>query len=148
VVIFYYLDDPVASLFKDMRDRFLSGRLYRFAFSGTVVIIFSLDGYIASLFQDMRDRFLSGRLYRFAFSGTVVIFFSPDGSAASLFKIWVTFRQKSRLLTLSDHAARKSGNARRKPGTGFSDAISGALGRPAAQSSESEKSCINNIFHS
>ena len=37
--------------------------------------------------------------------------------------------------TLSDHAARKSGNARRKPGTGFSDAITGALGRLAAQSS-------------
>ena len=40
---------------------------------------------------------------------------------------------------LSDHAARKSGNARRKPETGFSDAISKALGRLAAQSSESEK---------
>ena len=31
---------------------------------------------------------------------------------------------------------------------GFSDAISGALGRCAAQSSESEKYCINSIFHS
>ena len=30
----------------------------------------------------------------------------------------------------------------------FSDGISGALGRLAAQSSESEKSCINKIFHS
>ena len=38
-------------------------------------------------------------------------------------------------LTLSDHAARKSGDARRKPGTSFSDAIRGALGRYAAQSS-------------
>ena len=33
------------------------------------------------------------------FSVVVVIFFSLDGSVASLFKIWVTFRQKSRLLT-------------------------------------------------
>jgi len=113
-----------------------------------VVIFCSLDGSVASFFQDMRDLFLFGRLYRFTFSGAVVIFYFLDGPVASLFKIWVTFRQKSRLLTLSDHAARKSGNARRKPGTGFSDAISGALGRPAAQSSESEKSCINNIFHS
>ena len=38
-------------------------------------------------------------------------------------------------------AARQSGNARRKPGTGFSDAVSGALGRSAAQSSESETGC-------
>ena len=30
----------------------------------------------------------------------------------------------------------------------FSDGISGALGRFAAQSSESEKSCIDKIFHS
>jgi len=32
----------------------------------------------------------------------------------------------TRFFTLSDHAARKSGNTRRKPGTGFSDAITGA----------------------
>ena len=49
---------------------------------------------------------------------------------------------------LSDHAARKSGNARRKPGTGFSDAISRALSRFAAQNSESEKNAIERIFHS
>ena len=46
---------------------------------------------------------------------------------------------------LSDHAARKSGNARRKPGTGFSDAISRALSRFAAQSSESEKT-LSSVF--
>ncbi len=99
VVIFYSLDGYIAALFQDMRDLFLFGRLYRFAFFGTVVIFFSLDSYIASLFQDMRDLFLFRRLYRFAFSGTAVIFFSLDDSVASLFKIWVTFRQKSRLLT-------------------------------------------------
>ena len=93
----------------------------------------------------MRDLFLFGRLYRFTFSGAVVIFYFLDGPVASLFKIWVTFRQKSRLLTLSDHAARKSGNARRKPGTGFSDAISGALGRPAAQSSGVKKT-LSSVF--
>ena len=45
-------------------------------------------------------------------------------------------------LTLSDHAARKSGNARRKPGTSFSDAIRGALGRYAAQSSGGCRICF------
>ena len=54
----------------------------------------------------------------------------------------------SLFFTLTDHAARESGGARRKPGTGFSDAISGGLGRLAAQTSESEKSCIDKIFHS
>ena len=47
--------------------------------------------------------------------------------------------------TLSKHAARQSGSARRKPGTGFSDAISGALGRPAAQSSGA-KNIVSTIF--
>jgi len=51
-------------------------------------------------------------------------------------------------LTLPDHAARKSGNARRKPGTSFSDAIRGALGRYAAQSSGVKKNAIERFFHS
>jgi hypothetical protein len=45
----------------------------------------------------------------------------------------------------SDRAAHKSGSARRKPGTGFSDAISGALGRLAAQSSGLKK-CYRAFF--
>ena len=44
-----------------------------------------------------------------------------------------------------NHAAHKSGGARRKPGTGFSDAISRALSRFAAQSSESEKT-LSSVF--
>ena len=47
--------------------------------------------------------------------------------------------------THTSHAARQSGNARRNPGTSFSDAISGALGRLAAQSS-GVKNIVSTIF--
>ena len=51
-----------------------------------------------------------------------------------------------RFFTLPMHAAHKSGSARRKPGTGFSDAISGALGRLAAQSSGAKNLVSTRFF--
>ena len=147
VVIFYFPDGPVASLFQNMRDLFLFGRLYRFAFSGTVVIFYSLDGYIASLFQDMRDLFLFGRLYRFAFSGTVVIFYSLDSSVASFFQDMRDLSSKRPPVHSFDHAARQSG-PEEKARNGFLRCDQRSFGLSRGTNIRSEKYCIGKTFHS
>jgi hypothetical protein len=43
------------------------------------------------------------------------------------------------IFTLPGHAAPKSGNARRNPGMGFSDAITGCLQPPRGKNIRSEK---------
>ena len=53
VVIFYYFDIPVASLFKDMRDLLPETASGRFAPSAAVVIFYYFGASVASLFHGM-----------------------------------------------------------------------------------------------
>jgi len=50
------------------------------------------------------------------------------------------------LFTLSDNAARQSGNARRKPGTGFSGAITGAWARGTGTGVKKTLSSVFSFF--